>query len=159
MVHRDLKPENILIDDGGHLKLADFDLAHTDMAYEPKVEGDTCGTPAYMSPEVLARNRLVDWWSLGCILHELFTGRTPFAVPGESEAQMTQRIKHESIVDDGIFARAPEAFDLVRGLLHKDPASRLGCGGAAQIKAHPWFIGFDWNALAHGAMEGLPTLV
>ena len=162
VVHRDLKPENILVDDAGHLKLTDFDLAHTDMAYAPKAKGKSSGTLAYMSPEVLcgrAHNCAVDWWALGCILHEMFTGRTPFMVPGESDKQIRARIKHDAVVHDGDFARTPHAFDLVAKLLQKDPASRLGCIGAEQIKAHAWFGGFDWQALARGASKGLPAFV
>ncbi len=35
-------------------------------------------------------------------------------------------------------------------LLERKPAKRLGMlsGRAADIKAHPWFAGFDWEALA-----------
>lgn len=41
------------------------------------------------------------------------------------------------------------AQDLLKKLLTKDPALRLGGGpdGAAQIKAHPWFENFAWDAL------------
>ena len=40
--------------------------------------------------------------------------------------------------------------DLIKRLLTRSPAKRLGCasGGAAEVKAHPWFSGFDWEALA-----------
>ena len=39
------------------------------------------GTAQYIAPEVLkgeGYDETVDWWSLGCILYELFTGVTPF---------------------------------------------------------------------------------
>ena len=40
------------------------------------------------------------------------------------------------------------ASDLIRALLHPKPTKRLGItsGGAAQIKKHAWFHGFDWRA-------------
>ncbi len=44
--------------------------------------------------------------------------------------------------------------DLIKKLLVKNPAQRLGMGrsGATAVKAHPWFQGFDWNALARREM-------
>ena len=43
-----------------------------------------------------------------------------------------------------------ELRDLIRRLLVRVPAKRLGCGpgGAVELKAHPWFRGLDWDALA-----------
>lgn len=43
----------------------------------------------------------------------------------------------------------PVICDLLEKLLKKDPKERLGYGpdDAEDIKKHPWFEGFDWNAL------------
>lgn len=45
----------------------------------------------------------------------------------------------------------PLLVDLLSKLLVVDITNRLGCvrGGAAAVKAHPWFAGIDWNALYH----------
>jgi hypothetical protein len=42
----------------------------------------------------------------------------------------------------------PAAQELIVGLLELNPTRRMGCGqhGAAEIKAHKWFAGFDWAA-------------
>ena len=52
VVYRDLKPENILLSSDGHIKLADFGLAKDNIR-----DGDNtksfCGSPAYLSPEML----------------------------------------------------------------------------------------------------------
>lgn len=44
----------------------------------------------------------------------------------------------------------PMAADLIRRLLHQNPAQRLGYGpgGAPAVKAHPWFASVDWDLLA-----------
>ena len=48
------------------------------------------GTPEYMAPELLAGRpygRGVDWWTLGCLIYEMITGRGPFNHPDMSEVR------------------------------------------------------------------------
>ena len=47
-----------------------------------------------------------------------------------------------------------EVIDLIKGLLNPKPTKRLGVikGGAKNIKTHPWFRGFDWDALLNMTM-------
>ena len=48
-----------------------------------------------------------------------------------------------------------ELQDLVKQLLVHNPLQRLGMqkGGAADVKAHPWFAKFDWDAFAAKRMK------
>lgn len=95
IVHRDLKPENIFLTELGDkqnfVKLLDFGIAkiathHPDAFDEDgrnlTVEGNTVGTPTYMSPEQAAGEEVdavSDLYTVGVILYEMINGRPPFA--------------------------------------------------------------------------------
>ena len=77
VVYRDLKPENILLDGEGHIKLVDFGLAKEGVHEPAEGANSLCGTPEYLSPEVLNRQghgTAVDWWNLGMVTYEMLTG-------------------------------------------------------------------------------------
>jgi hypothetical protein len=82
VVHRDVKPGNILIDQRGNCLLTDFGIARMVEGTTALTRtGGTIGTPAYMSPEQIRAESLdgrSDLFSLGIVLYEMTTGRTPF---------------------------------------------------------------------------------
>ncbi|HEU0008853.1 MAG TPA: serine/threonine-protein kinase, partial [Verrucomicrobiae bacterium] len=92
IIHRDLKPSNILVADHDGVpvpKIIDFGIAKattdqrlTDKTFFTAFE-QFIGTPAYMSPEQARMSGLdidtrTDIYSLGVLLYELLTGKTPF---------------------------------------------------------------------------------
>jgi serine/threonine-protein kinase len=88
IVHRDLKPANLFLsrraDGSTCVKLLDFGISRpiSPDAVELTKSGVMVGSPLYMSPEQMVRNRSIDTrsdiWSLGVVLYELVTGVVPF---------------------------------------------------------------------------------
>ncbi len=87
VIHRDIKPENILLA-GGQAIVADFGIARAiDAAGTDRLTGTglAIGTPAYMSPEQVGAERMLDGrtdiYSLGCVAYEMLGGEPPFTGP------------------------------------------------------------------------------
>jgi serine/threonine protein kinase len=102
VIHRDIKPENILLTGEGDTLVADFGIGRVlgaAAAGEKLTEtGMVVGTPAYMSPEQGAGERVLDGrtdiYSLGVVLYEMLAGEPPFTGP-TAQAILARRFTGE----------------------------------------------------------------
>ena len=147
LVHRDIKPSNIMLDDRGRLKLADFGIAAvaSDSMSRVSLQGNTSGTPAYMSPQQMdGRTPRVtdDIYAMGATIYECLTGKPPFFrgdIPHQVRNLDPPTIE-ERLDEFGLKNPLPNGVDaLIMACLAKDPDSRpqsaravvewLGIGG------------------------------
>jgi serine/threonine protein kinase len=134
IVHRDVKPANIMVDNAGRVKLTDFGVAYVP-ASTITGNGTALGSPRYMSPEQVTGAPIdprSDIFSLGVVLYELLTKRTPFEHEGDTTIfALMNRIAstpHPPVreVDPSV----PAPFEhIVDRALAKKPAERYARAG------------------------------
>ncbi|KAJ0410773.1 hypothetical protein ATCC90586_001402 [Pythium insidiosum] len=148
ILHRDIKPENVLLDVDGHIKLADMGLAKRLESRTGRTK-TMCGTDTYLPPEMVGRHAgghglPVDLWQFGCILFELRAGYPPFYIPQSTQKSTHQRILYQAVRYPNNISK--DFKNLLIGLLEKKQEERLGFQhGVAEVKAHPFFQGIDWD--------------
>ncbi|MGC2214971.1 MAG: serine/threonine-protein kinase [Silvibacterium sp.] len=129
VVHRDLKPENIMVDDQDNIKLIDFGIASKEGAKRLTYAGYTqaLGTPEYIAPEQVKGTRgdaRVDFYSLGIMLYEMLSGRTPFSGPSPLAVMNDRLINHPlppRVADPNI---SPELQEVLYRALEREPKNR-----------------------------------
>ena len=136
IAHRDIKLENIICskDDLKDIKIIDFGFATN-----PPLTR-FCGTPSYVSPDVINSpeeyDTKCDIWSLGVVFYSCVTGTFPFN--GDTiEEKLTNissgKLSSSRKMWSGV---SPECEDLIRKMLKVKASERISAKDALE---HPWF--------------------
>jgi eukaryotic-like serine/threonine-protein kinase len=121
LVHRDIKPGNVMINKEGRAYLLDFGIAV--LGGMGGGEKTPAGTPEYMAPEQFRgrADRRSDLYSVGVMLYEMLTGKTPFQ-DAKDIYELQHRILRDPIPPTGI---DPEIDAILEKALSKLPSQRF----------------------------------
>lgn len=121
VVHRDLKPSNILVTTEGVVKLLDFGIAKL-VSEDAEASGErtseatrTAGrwlTPRYASPEQMCGRPVTtvsDVYTLGVLLYELVTGRSPYRDVTLTQAELSRAVCEEEVARPSVAVQRSDA--------------------------------------------------
>ncbi|XP_025976757.1 serine/threonine-protein kinase PLK2 isoform X2 [Dromaius novaehollandiae] len=152
ILHRDLKLGNFFINENMELKLGDFGLAARLEPLEHR-RRTICGTPNYLSPEVLNKQGHgceSDIWALGCVMYTMLLGRPPFETTNLKETYRCIREARYSLPSSLL---AP-AKHLIASMLSKNPEDRPSLD---DIIRHDFFLqGFTPDRLSASCCHTVP---
>jgi serine/threonine protein kinase len=93
--------------------------------------------------------KAADIYQLGAVLYELLVGLPPYYT--ENIKKLYENIRGANLQIPNYLS--PEAKNLLKKLLHKDPKQRLGVKSKDEIKKDPFFKDIDWEALECGVLN------
>lgn len=139
---QDLNPSNVLLSENGQLTLTfQYQWISIENPLNPKALDQN-----YCAPEV---NRLTsptpkaDWWSVGALLFELYTGFTLSSFFPSNCMQLHTPIPWNELDQEAFEENGDEIRDLLSGFLCPNPELRLT--RSEDIKKHRFFRGIDWT--------------
>ena len=138
IIHRDIKPANVMLGLDEKVKLTDFGIAKVLEATRMTTSGGVVGTAEYMSPEQAegrVLDRRSDIYSLGVVMYEMLTGKTPFA--GNTAIELMRQ--HRFSIPESPKELKPDLPMNVVNLIMDDmiakvPASRIATAKALIMK-------------------------
>ena len=134
-VYRDLKPENIILDETGHIKVCDFNLAKNGIT-KGKRALSFCGSPMYLSPDMLSGkgvDQRCDIYGIGLIMYELVSGFPAFNADDIDTLYKDIRLNKINFDMPGITG---DIKDLLQKILVEDPEKRISL---EEMKKHEYF--------------------
>ena len=138
--------QNDIIDDQAQFDSSFDDLDQSKSNSVRKTRNTFCGTPYYVSPEMLEDSLGLpqsDLWALGCIIYRMHTAEMPFEGPNEMETFdliCSRTLKWPENMSE-------ETIDIIDKLLQLDPRKRIGSTNFDEIKKHPYFSQIDFTTL------------
>lgn len=154
ILHRDLKLGNFFINEFMELKVGDFGLAAKLEPLENR-RRTICGTPNYLSPEVLNKQGHgceSDVWALGCVMYTMLLGRPPFETTNLKETYRCIREARYSTPS----SLSPQAKHLISSMLAKNPVDRPQL---CDILRHDFFCqGFTPDRLSANCCHAAPDI-
>lgn len=155
VIHLDIKPENIMVTGDDAVKIIDFGLARKKGVKDLLAEDFLTpqGTPYYIAPEQIGRNRnekRSDLYSMGMILYEALTGKLPFTRSNRL-SRVKERLKYDPVpprfYNPGI---SPQVQEIILKALEKNPEDRYSTVSAMKADLE------DYESVAVTA-KGLAT--
>ena len=154
IIYRDLKPENILLDDTGHIKICDFNLAKAGMTKNKRADS-FCGSPLYFSPEMVLNqgvNFTCDIYGIGLIMYEIIVGYT--AYDANNIQELYEKIKKNKI-NFNVPQLKGDAKDLIMKMCAKNPDDRISLEDA---KKHRYFKDIDFDKVLNKEYGRIETV-
>ncbi|CAH2296294.1 serine threonine- kinase PLK2 [Pelobates cultripes] len=152
ILHRDLKLGNFFINESMELKVGDFGLAARLEPLEQR-RRTICGTPNYLSPEVLNKQGHgceSDIWALGCVMYTMLLGRPPFETTNLKETYRCIREARYSLPS----SLMSSAKHLIASMLSRNPEDRPSL---EEIIQHDFFSqGFTPDRLSSSCCHTAP---
>ena len=154
VIYRDLKPENILLDETGHAKLCDFNLAKSGMS-KTKRANSFCGSPLYFSPEMVMEKGATyksDIYGIGLLMYEMVTGN--MAYHARTIKELYDKIKKNQINFNDPKLQG-DVKDLIMRMLAKNPEDRIDIEDA---KKHKYFHDIDFDKVLNKEYGNIITV-
>ena len=175
VINRDIKPSNVMIGEFGETVVLDWGLAkikgseetifvrHDDEEIGKTVFGQAIGTPSYMPPEQAEGNigeidEISDIYSLGAILYQILTGKTPFT--GRTTDEIIQKVLNEKIENVVKIEKdaPPELAAIAEKALSKNKEERYTSVGEMIDDLSAYMSGRKVGVYHYSAFESLKFL-
>eukprot|EP00802_Teleaulax_amphioxeia_P005980 Tamp_05984.p1 GENE.Tamp_05984~~Tamp_05984.p1 ORF type:complete len:263 (-),score=67.99 Tamp_05984:1071-1859(-) len=119
------------------------------------------GTEEYIAPEVIkgsGQSSAVDWWTFGILVYEMAYGFTPFK--GDTQHATFSNICATDKINIPDKPELSNSFKkMIRALLHREPAKRLGSkSGAAELKKCEFLQDVKWDNIRKMTPPYLPPV-